>query len=300
MEILPVAKRKMKSLYKRMFKPKYSIVFLPTFRCNFRCRYCTVIRDEFYKVFPKKEEKSWNEWVDILNKFSPAHIEVSGGEPFVYKDINKLINNLDPKNRIFLTSNFSAPLEEILKINNNVGMTISYHKGQINDDDLKDKVALLREKGYIMNATFVPYPKSVDQIPEARRFVEEELRIPFSIIPFLDPEYEYTPEELEKEKSLIESYGIYKYDVENRRKKLCRAGMKNFIILPNGDAYTCFEGFYAVHSRTYSGIREKKEKFYMGNLFDNSFELRKSRMVCTLPCAQVCDRTNVDIEVLGE
>ncbi|MEO0136868.1 MAG: radical SAM protein [candidate division WOR-3 bacterium] len=69
----------------------------PTFRCNLKCEMC------FEKYARVETEMDYADWVKIIaeiKKFRPR-VHISGGEPFVYKGILKLIEHIK-KNNLYL------------------------------------------------------------------------------------------------------------------------------------------------------------------------------------------------------
>ncbi len=66
----------------------------PTFRCNLKCKMC------FEKYAETENELSITDWLKIISrikKFYPR-IHISGGEPFIYKDIIKIIEYIKKQN----------------------------------------------------------------------------------------------------------------------------------------------------------------------------------------------------------
>lgn len=81
----------------RSFAPE-SINIYPTDRCNLKCTMC------FQRLRPRHDELTieiWYSIIDRLARFKPR-IHLSGGEPFVYKDIMKLITRIK-EHGLFLT-----------------------------------------------------------------------------------------------------------------------------------------------------------------------------------------------------
>jgi MoaA/NifB/PqqE/SkfB family radical SAM enzyme len=81
----------------RSFAPE-SVNMYPTDRCNLKCTMC------FQRLRPNHDELPIDTWyaiIDRLARFKPR-IHLSGGEPFVYKDIDKLITRIK-EHGLFLT-----------------------------------------------------------------------------------------------------------------------------------------------------------------------------------------------------
>ena len=69
------------------------------------------------------------------------------------------------------------------------------------------------------------------------------------------------------------------------------------MIVPNGDVYTCYAGFYndtsSIHKR-YS----QKGNFYLGNLFDETFQAMSEQKICPIPCSEACDISLSNVKTL--
>ncbi len=73
----------------------YAVV---TYRCNLDCSYCG---NKVLGVRPRMEEIGWGKWARLIDSF-PARVRevvISGGEPFLYQDIGKLINHLTDRGK---------------------------------------------------------------------------------------------------------------------------------------------------------------------------------------------------------
>lgn len=78
--------------------PPESVNIYPTDRCNLTCSMC------FQRLRPHHNElpiETWYDIIDRLARFKPR-IHLSGGEPFIYKDIIKLITRIK-EHGLFLT-----------------------------------------------------------------------------------------------------------------------------------------------------------------------------------------------------
>jgi MoaA/NifB/PqqE/SkfB family radical SAM enzyme len=75
-----------------------SINIYPTDRCNLKCGMC------FQRLRPQHGELPIETWFGIIDRFArfKPRIHLSGGEPFLYQDIVKLIACIK-KNKLFLT-----------------------------------------------------------------------------------------------------------------------------------------------------------------------------------------------------
>ncbi|MGQ4893516.1 MAG: radical SAM/SPASM domain-containing protein [Candidatus Njordarchaeia archaeon] len=73
----------------------FNLTFSLTYRCNSRCKTCNIWKIQ-HKI-PINEELTTEEWIKIIKglKDSPFWITLSGGEPFLRKDIIDIINAID-------------------------------------------------------------------------------------------------------------------------------------------------------------------------------------------------------------
>ena len=100
----------LKDVFKR---PLLDLRISVTDRCNMRCRYC-MPREHFDKnhvYLPKSDILSFEEIVRVVESLLPAglrKVRLTGGEPLIRKDLNKLIEQLrelSPDLDIALTTN---------------------------------------------------------------------------------------------------------------------------------------------------------------------------------------------------
>ena len=70
--------------YRTFFPNKLILLFNPTFRCNYRCSYCTVVtKFDFGTVFSRRAERPASDWLNAFEKLPSAMIYIAGGEPFM-------------------------------------------------------------------------------------------------------------------------------------------------------------------------------------------------------------------------
>lgn len=81
----------------RVFHPKI-ITIKPTFRCNQNCKDCIVNKSIGKR--PIFNEISVQDWLDIIFKEKAKIVNISGGEPLIYRDLPILVNTLIKKGYI--------------------------------------------------------------------------------------------------------------------------------------------------------------------------------------------------------
>lgn len=98
-----------------------------TLRCNLKCKYCV---NEFWQEYDKKKSYallSADQWIEIINR-AGKNVILTGGEPFLYTDLIRLINGVDPKLKIKIYTNFTCDTERFAhEVQRSVEFYGSYH-----------------------------------------------------------------------------------------------------------------------------------------------------------------------------
>lgn len=281
-----------KPLHKLVLGNANYIVFSPTFRCNYNCPYCLInTKINYANRYPKSNEYDYREWIIALNRFPCSLIYISGGEPLIFPGLTDMIKAISKKHLIgSLNTNLSSDINKLMKINQKkiLSVAASFHPHMTDKEAFAKKVMMLKKIGFIVKVSLVAYPEILDSIDDFKVYFLEKLGVEFIIEPYLDPAYEYSDEEKRIVKKYVKTGRKIGYDFNDDRPKRCYAGSKYFMIIPNGDVYTCYAGFYndtsSIHNR-YS----KKGSFYLGNLFDGTFKKISTRKICSIPCSEACD-----------
>ena len=97
-------------------------VFIRFANCNLRCSYC----DTTYSfINPEFKNETIDEIIEYINNQNVKNITLTGGEPLLQKDIDKLINELVKLNyRIEIETNGSIDIKKYL--NDNISFTLDY------------------------------------------------------------------------------------------------------------------------------------------------------------------------------
>lgn len=79
-----------------------SVVWMPTFRCNLVCSYCSARRLPFKSHGGKDRELQAAEWVEIFNScpLPIKHVAITGGEPSIYSGLKEVLDNTTFKFKI--------------------------------------------------------------------------------------------------------------------------------------------------------------------------------------------------------
>ncbi len=110
-----------------------------TRKCNKRCSYCYIKKS--------KQEIDFRRFKEIVSKVDPQIVTLTGGEPFLYSKISKIINLLNQRGccvRIF--SNGRVPAKQISNVLHEKGaeLFISYNE---HDKKTLKNLRLLNNKG---------------------------------------------------------------------------------------------------------------------------------------------------------
>jgi MoaA/NifB/PqqE/SkfB family radical SAM enzyme len=269
--------------------PSYrSVIFYPTFFCNYSCKYCVVKKAGCIQKFPRNTEKPYHYWLEILNKFPPSKICISGGEPFCYNGLVDLINNLHQKHIVGISTNLSFPVDTILKLKKEVSIVASFHPQFAHMEPFLEKLKILKKNGFVISVNLVAYPPNFTIISNFIKILSHN-SIGFTIDPDIDPTFKYSDDEFAQLKNYSIKHPKLGFDHNDIQLKQCLAGFRHFFISPNGDVYACHAGFYYVNSIIHNKYRAPRYTFYLGNLFEGSFKPVNTLKLCHYPCSEACD-----------
>ena len=115
----------------KLLKGSKTITIKPYLGCNFKCPYC--IMDRSNPKWRSRQKITVKKWIKIIDKSSPAVVNISGGEPLLYPELDKLIAELiKRKYLISMVSNMS--LYRKLPVSWRFIIHASYHPTEIQED----------------------------------------------------------------------------------------------------------------------------------------------------------------------
>ena len=161
----------------------FSISWMPIWDCNLSCEYCGEINiyrghmpgPEGGSLNGEFREKMapvhWSEWVRAFNELpGRALIDISGGEPFMYKDLINVITNIDERHLLALTTNLTFPISrfiENISPERMISVTGSLHLNNRNwRTTFFKRLPALYKAGFRTQCNFVAYPKQLHVLPE--------------------------------------------------------------------------------------------------------------------------------------
>jgi organic radical activating enzyme len=120
----------------------------PTFNCNFNCHYCAVNSEQGVKI-KDVVQLTATEWINFIDTFpvKVAEVQISGGEPTLYKDFVQLINGLlDRKYFVFVFTNLSQP-HILMQLNKSNRLIINptFHNNQITKERFIENYMMLKD-----------------------------------------------------------------------------------------------------------------------------------------------------------
>lgn len=261
------------------------------YKCNYKCPYCWFYGDlnlsssSNSNISIKEWVRHWNIFYD---KYGSSHIEITGGEPFIYPNFIDLVREISKWHSIRITTNLSVNMDSfLLKVNpENVIIISSFHPSFADLESFLRKALLLKERGYGDTVVYVAYPPQFVQIKYYRKIFEEN-GIMFAITPFcgIYNEALYPAAYNEEEKKTLGQYlrdeSKIKYTLNHvsPRGKLCKAGYKFAMLLEGGEVARC---------------GQLKNKIF-ANFFDKDFSLLSAPSPCESDFCP-CDDHNYIVE----
>ena len=259
-----------------------AIVWQERYACNFKCPYCTI----HAMKRAGNIQATWQDWVKAFNRLDPEIMDITGGEPFLNKNLVDIINGLNCK--IGLTTNLSQSiLEFVQKVSPRkvISMTLSYHPSQgMTQEAFIGKVLLLAHRGFSLNVNFVAHPEQMFLIPAVRHLFEG-MGVRFHVDPYAEDNqnrFQYSDVEKNFLAPFVEKDREFR--IKDVEKTVNCSGGRNYLqVDPDGFAYRCM----TMHLTTGEPI---------GNILDETFAPLKEDAICHMAdlCGG-CDRDKVTI-----
>jgi MoaA/NifB/PqqE/SkfB family radical SAM enzyme len=258
-------------------------------QCNYRCPYCWWQGrwDEIaiHNYYPGRE-KLTEAWARIYRLYGSAHIDISGGEPFLYPEFMEFINQITDYHSLTINTNLSFEAKELVgKVKSGrkkIKINATFHPLFAGFKPFVEKASFLQDNGFQIGVSYLAWPGQIKDIPAYRkRFANKDFQI--CLLTFWG-DYQgkkYPAAYTEREKEIInpilgersgENFQVEPLVVQGM---LCNAGYLYATIHPDGQVLRCGGGSW------------EKEDSYLGNLFDKNFRLREAPYPCSsryCPC----------------
>jgi organic radical activating enzyme len=115
-----------------------------TLECNLKCPYCVNLHNAADSKASEYKLMNWERWAEAINK-AGRNVIFTGGEPFLYADLIKLINAVNPEIKIKIYTNLCAPVDEFVKaLKRPVTLFASYHPSGVRVEKFIQNLNLLK------------------------------------------------------------------------------------------------------------------------------------------------------------
>lgn len=267
-------------------------LYLPTTRCNCRCRHCAP------QVYTGKEVEMDSQF--LIEQYEKStflkrnSVSVAGGEPFLKEDLDTFIVYLDTqKIPTVISTNgwFTDRIERLagkLADCETVRFAISIDGPEEMHDDIRrcrgiyqravNSALLLQERGFQTQINTVVQKDNLEYLEEFDAFFKSH-GIPVVYIPKIfvgGGNFNFSTEDIRKIFPYVDYPRGRKYLLSKGTWKIqnCHAGTNSWMLDCNGDVYACWGGYYKDNAKDYR----------MGNLYENDFDeiflSEKKEMVC--------------------
>ncbi|HBL16281.1 MAG: hypothetical protein A2X36_04315 [Elusimicrobia bacterium GWA2_69_24] len=245
--------------------------------CNYRCSYC-FFDGRWMEYAQRNAHRSADEWERIWTRihelYGRTFVTITGGEPFIYPDFLEILRRLSRLHwPVNVSTNSSVGLDEFAAAADpeKVSLSLSFHPQYQLIGEFTASVRSLRERKVNLGClNFVAYPPFIPDIPgyaEKLAAMGESLKV----IPFVGGYRgrNYPDGYTREEKRAL---GLDSGWVEGKRRKgrLCTAGHRSALILPDGAATRC---------------GQVGDTGIFGSVFDPAFRLQERPMPCE---AELC------------
>lgn len=236
------------------------VQFFPTLRCNRNCEFC-FSKGLFYNDFP---EEKIGKFIAILKENQINSLDILGGEPFLYKSLNKLAQKAI-ENEIEVTISTNGTLINELKIflkkfgNKRVKVGISINEPPANDLLEIIKVNKLWIKS-VINEEILPQ-KNLIEFAKAcgikyyliymDALKKEDLEISMAFHEFMNKIKEYRKLFPQIEPVFCKGF------IGGNSTYRCPAGIEKITIMPDGSVYPCY-------------LLGRFKEYKIGNVFEDS------------------------------
>jgi len=165
--------RKIKWELAKKLRTGKEIVIKPTMVCNLKCPYCSVNKAKNGRA-PIYKKLSYLYWLELLKNKKLKSITFSGGEPSLYPNIDKLLNELVKRKHIILIFTNLVNINSFLEIKPTwrIIFLASYHEKGMTDkqrQQFADNYNYLSKRFYItIRELRHPYEDRLPIFPQSK------------------------------------------------------------------------------------------------------------------------------------
>jgi organic radical activating enzyme len=253
------------------------------YSCNYRCPYCW-----FYGKWASMEnngrtlsvEELTSPWKKIYDKYGSVHINMLGGEPFLYFQFKELIQQLSGMHSLEIVTNLSCNIDDFVEEVNfeRVRLKPTFHPLFADFDAFLKKMLVLKRKQQNTPIFYLGYPPQIGLLKHfQQKFAEHDIKLEALSFwgEYAGVKYPqgYTPEERDLLDSCMATRNGEKFQLEPKqvKDKLCNAGHLSAVVHPDGKAFRC-------------GGQNAQP---IGNIFNDDFNLLAAPLACNsdyCPC----------------
>jgi len=187
-----------------------------TLACNLKCPFCVNRAVPDHKAFQKLPAETWAKII----RDSRRNVVLTGGEPFLYPELIKLVNMIDRKQEVRVYSNLTLPVDDFVRyVKRPVYFMVSYHPGGGSLSAFEDIVRRLAvRKDFRGNIHAIDWK---GQSNEVRRLHAQLKALPWPFNIEADQKVQF---------SEMSSH---------RHRRKVRCSNKNILVAPDGVRYPC-------------------------------------------------------------
>lgn len=228
-----------------------NFLFFPTMRCNLKCSYCHFkvdLQDGAYtwagygKEHVIEKEVSAEEMILFLSPFAPYHVEMTGGEPTIWRDFKKFVSMIPHGSTWAVTSNTLGNVAEI-DFSKCKSWTASWHG--VNFDKFMDNVKSIKGRyPFISVSIVIQKEKFLEGLNSVFLFASQGIRP--NVLRELNPGVDWRGTKEWELLSNIKKCGVNvveedippSFDFE--KGYACEGGVSYFAVMPDGTLYRCY------------------------------------------------------------
>lgn len=220
------------------------VAFFLSFACKLKCSYCINLHDNASRA--KRQYMSADNWITAANRLvlrDDLPLTLQGGEPTLYPDFFRFVNEVKPEVKMDLMTNLmfdvdefitNVPVWRFMREAPYAAIRVSYHPGQNDIDDLITKTIKLQKAGFRIGLYAIEHPD--EQLRSHILATQErclKMGLDFRLKEFLGGHDGVM-------------YGTFKYDecVSAQTIRQCECRTSEIIVDPSGYVYKCHADLY--------------------------------------------------------